>query len=112
MAWHEFLQVQRHNAIELLLAINQLARVLLGIVTATPAWADETLCAYSWRAERKGRIAGSVIRPLLDTLFFWQAADPTIVDEQGVPIRSHCNQAFERERRKQYLPPEYREDAK
>lgn len=79
--------------IELFLAIDQLANVIL------LGSADETLSARSWRADRDGLIFGRIFRPLIDAIFFWQ-------DTGGL---GHCQQAYEREKIKWYLPPEYRE---
>jgi hypothetical protein len=79
--------------VELFISLDQLVNVLL------LGSADETLSARAWRTEQKGRIFGRLFRPLIDLLFFWQ---PT----GGL---GHCQQAFQRERAKFYLPPEYRE---
>lgn len=79
--------------IQLFIAIDQLINVLfLGS-------ADETLSARAWRTEKNGRIFGTIFRPIIDLLFAWQ-------DTNGL---GHCQQAYEREKAKFYLPPEYRE---
>lgn len=79
--------------IELFLSIDQLLNVLcLG-------FADETLSARSWRAYRDNKVFGKIFKPLIDGLFFWQ-------NTNGL---GHCRQAYEREKVKFYLPPEYRD---
>lgn len=78
--------------IELFLAIDQLLNVLL------LGSADETLSARAYRAENNKLIFGKIFRPIIDLLFFWQ-------NTEG---KGHCRQAYEREKAKFYLPPEYR----
>lgn len=79
--------------IELFLSIDQLLNVLL------LGFADETLSARSYRADRDGLIFGRIFRPAIDALFFWQKTN-------GL---GHCRQAYERELLKFYLPAEYRD---
>ncbi|MDR3233032.1 MAG: hypothetical protein LBT46_05120 [Planctomycetaceae bacterium] len=66
---------------QILIAIDQLCNTLLG------GWADETLSARCHRTQ-------SVFKPLINTLFFWQA--------------DHCKQAWQWEIDRQDLPVEYR----
>lgn len=67
-------------------------------VSVTPfqggAWADETLSSRAYRMDQKGRPWGRLMRPLIDTLFFWQ--------------HQHCRQAYEKERSRLHIPPEMR----
>jgi hypothetical protein len=93
-------QTLKHNAVQLFLAVDQLANVLCTLFTS-PAWADETLSSRAWRAERKGRLMGRIWRPLIDLLFLWQRIDP--------PASGHCHQAYIRERDRVGLPPEMRD---
>ena len=64
------------------IAIDQLLNTLLG------GMADETLSARAHRT-------GSVLEPLIDALFFWQA--------------DHCADAYRSEKERKQLPPEYRD---
>ncbi len=71
-----------------LLALDQLANTLIG------GYADESLSARAWRL--RGRSPGwALARRAIDRLFFWQA--------------NHCQDAYDAERRKRQLPPEYRD---
>ncbi len=101
-------QIQRHNLMHLTISLDQLLRMLVALLTGTMGWSDETLSAYAHRAAEDGKLAAKAMRVVIDVLWSWQPTDPDIVDADGQPIRSHCHRAFERERQKQYLPPEYR----
>lgn len=96
------------NLREILVALDQLANVLLCTIGLQRAWSDETLSAHCWRAYRDGKPWGRIFMPPIDLLFSWQAVDPSIKDENGVPIKGHCQRAFGKERARDYLPPEYR----
>lgn len=71
-----------------LLALDQLANTLIG------GYADESLSARSWRLRERSP-AWARARRWIDRLFFWQA--------------DHCATAYESERLKRQLPPEYRD---
>ncbi len=101
-------QIQRHNLMHTAISIDQLLRMVVALLTGTMGWSDETLSAYAHRAAGYGKLAANAIRAIIDVLFALQSTDPSIVAADGQPIRSHCHRAFERERQKQYLPPEYR----
>lgn len=83
----------KHWLVQLFIAVDQLLNVLI-----TPgqrgAWADETLSSRAWRMEQKGKIAGRVLRPLIDKIMFLE--------------RDHCRRAFLAERARLQLPPEAR----
>lgn len=49
--------------------------------------------------------------PMIDWLFSWQKLDPVFKDEAGNPITGHCRRAYEKEKARDYLPPEYRNKA-
>lgn len=84
----------RHWLLQLLIAIDQLANVL--ITPGSPgAWADETLSSRAWRMERKGKAFGRLFRPLIDALF-------------RLGGREHCRKSYEGERLGRDLPPELR----
>lgn len=81
---------------QLFLVLDQALNVLL-----TPfhrgAWADETMSARAWRADKDGRWWGRLARPVIDWLFAWQRAEG-----------GHCHRSYERERERMHCPPEMR----
>lgn len=82
----------KQRALNLLIALDQLAYVLLTLGAGHP---DETLSAAAWRTEQAGKLGGRIFRPLIDLLF--------------LPIeRDHCRTAYESERLQRHLPKEYR----
>lgn len=83
----------RRRTLNVLIAIDQLLWVVLTLGDGSP---DETISAAAWRMEQQGKIAGRVLRPLIDLLF--------------LPIeRDHCRLSFESEVRGAQLPAAYRE---
>lgn len=70
------------NIKQIAIAIDQLLNALLG------GMADETLSARAHRT-------GSVLEPLIDALFFWQA--------------DHCFESYLSEKERKQLPSEYRD---
>lgn len=72
---------------EVLIAVDQLANAILG------GYADETISARSWRLRTKRPYCW--MRPVIDWLFQWQP--------------DHCKGAYESERLRSQLPPEYRD---
>jgi hypothetical protein len=82
--------------LQLFLVVDQALNVLLTPFHAG-AWADETMSARAWRADRDGRRWGRVTRPVIDWLFAWQRAEG-----------GHCRRAYERERERMHSPPETR----
>ena len=84
----------RQRILNILIAIDQLAWVLLTLGKGSP---DETISAAAWRMEQQGKLAGRVLRPLIDLLF--------------LPLeRDHCRLSFEAERDGKQLPPLYRKE--
>jgi len=78
-----------HWIVQVLIALDQLVNALTG------GWADETLSSRAWRTERKGRIGGIIMRPIIDLL--------------ASPFEdSHCHKSFNAERYGFQLPPEAR----
>lgn len=67
---------------QIAIAFDQLVNAVLG------GYADETLSARAHRT-------GSVLEPLIDALFFWQA--------------DHCFQSYLSEKERKQLPSEYRD---
>ena len=72
-----------------LIAIDQLLNVLIAL--GEP---DETLSSVAWRMERDGKPWGRIMRPVIDTLFWW---DP-----------QHCFTSYLAEKKRNHLPTEYR----
>ena len=82
----------RQRILNILIALDQLAYVLLTLGAGSP---DETLSAAAWRTEQAGKLGGRIFRPVIDLIF--------------MPIeRDHCRRAYEAERLGRQLPPEYR----
>lgn len=73
---------------QFLIALDQLFNTILC------GYADETLSARAWRAEKKGKILGKIFRPLIDLLFFFQ--------------EDHCYKSYLSEVQKRQFPREYR----
>ena len=89
----------RHWFIQLTIALNQLANVLI-TPFSSGAWADETMSSRAWRMWVQGKPFGRIFRPLIDGLFFWQRVPPE--------FHGHCHWTYERERQKYQQPPEMR----
>lgn len=82
----------KRRLLHLLIAIDQLAWVVLTLGNGSP---DETISAAAWRMEQQGKLAGRILRPAIDALFW--------------PLeRDHCRLAFESELRGAQLPEGYR----
>lgn len=82
----------KRRILHILIALDQLAWVLLTLGKGHP---DETISAAAWRMEQQGKLAGRILRPLIDALFR--------------PLeRDHCRKSFEAERRGTQLPATYR----
>jgi len=83
----------KQRILNLLIALDQLAWVIVTLGKGKP---DETISAALWRMEQEGKLAGRVLRPIIDALFR--------------PLeRDHCRKSFESERRGAHLPAAYRE---
>lgn len=82
----------KRRLLHLLIAIDQLAWVVLTLGNGSP---DETISAAAWRMEQQGKIAGRVLRPLVDLLF--------------LPIeKDHCRKAWLSEVHRSQLPSAYK----
>jgi len=77
--------------INILIGIDQLATTLIG------GWPDETISSYMFRLENQDKIAGRIMRPVIDFLFSWQGL-------QG----GHCYHSYLHETLRRDLPPELR----
>ncbi len=73
---------------QFLIAFDQLINTMIG------GYADETLSARAWRADRDGKILGKIFRPIIDCLFFF---DP-----------QHCFTSYLAEYERKQFPKEYR----
>lgn len=81
-----------HNLKQLLIALDQLANVLIGLVCGYQSWSDETLSAKAYRLElERGR---TWARKLIDRLFFFD--------------KDHCRTSYESEVLKRQMPPSMR----
>lgn len=82
----------KQRILNLLIALDQLAWVALTLGKGHP---DETISAAAWRMEQQGKIAGRILRPLIDLLFR--------------PIeKDHCYQAWLSEVQRSQLPSAYK----
>ena len=82
----------KQRILNLLIAIDQLAWVIITLGKGKP---DETISAAAWRMEQEGKLAGRILRPLINALFH--------------PLkRNHCRLAYESEVRGTHLPNYYR----
>ena len=83
----------KQRILNILIAIDQLLWVVFTLGKGHP---DETISAAAWRMEQEGKLAGRVLRPLIDALFR--------------PLeRDHCRKSFESEQRGAQLPAAYKE---
>lgn len=74
---------------QILIGIDQLFNTLTG------GYADETLSSRAWRLYARHKLSGRILKPLIDTLFFWQ--------------KDHCYNSFLSEVERRQLPREFRE---
>lgn len=81
-----------HNIKQLLIALDQLANVLIGLVCGYRSWADETLSAKAYRLELERDRTWA--RKLIDGLFFFD--------------KNHCRTSYESEVLKRQMPPSMR----
>jgi hypothetical protein len=102
------LALMLRNLVAVIVAVDCFCNVLFCMLTMQQAYAGETLSAHCWRADQAGKILARLVRPLIDGLFALESIDPTLVDEAGQPVRSHCRRSYLKTRRGDRLPPEYR----
>ncbi|MFN3983731.1 MAG: hypothetical protein ACK4SA_25460 [Caldilinea sp.] len=82
----------KQRLLNLLIALDQLLWVLLTLGKGRP---DETISAAAWRMEQQGKLAGKVLRPLVDLL--------------SRPIeKDHCYKAWLSEVQRSQLPSAYK----
>ncbi len=91
---------------EVFVACDQVINAFLG------GYADETISARSYRLGSKAKARDAwdqwrVVWAIADALFVWQ--DMLIQWQTGrAPEHGHCQRAYESERARLGLPPEYR----
>lgn len=90
------LHLLRDWGVQVFLALDQLANVLIPPIDGTIGYADETLSARCYRAHRDGKILGKLFMRPIDLLFFWQGP-------------GHCKNAYIKEFDRQNYPNEYRD---
>ena len=84
----------RHNWLQFLLAVDQLANTIIGMLffwCGYEAYADETISARSYRG--RSSFVWRVLMHLINALFC---------------NKNHCHEAFLSELNKQHLPDEYK----
>ena len=89
------LYLLRDWGVQVFIAFDQLANVLIPPLDGTIGYADETLSARAYRAHRDGKILGKLFMPPIDLLFFWQGP-------------GHCRNAYIKEFERKNYPDEYR----
>jgi hypothetical protein len=106
----EFVQAIR-NWRPAIVAVDCFCNVVVCTLTLQRAYPGETLSAHCWRSYNAGKPFGRLLKPAIDALFALEKPDSTLVDEQLRPIGSHCRRAFEKTKRGDHLPPEYRKES-
>lgn len=81
----------KRRLLNFLVALDQLAWVLLSLGRGMP---DETLSAAAWRMEGQGKLAGRILRPIIDTLLWWDV--------------DHCRRSWKSERDRAQIDVSYR----
>ena len=82
----------KQRLLNFFIALDQLLWVVLTLGKGSP---DETISAAAWRMESQGKLAGRILRPLIDAIFR--------------PLeRDHCRLSFESEVLGKQLPSVYR----
>jgi len=74
--------------VNIFIGVDQLITAILG------GWPDETISSYVYRLEKQKKLFGRIMRPTIDTIFFWQ--------------KNHCEQSMIAERLHLQTTPEFR----
>lgn len=82
----------KRRLLNILIALDQLLYVLVTFGHGSP---DETLSAASWRWESAGKWQGKILRPLIDSLLWFD--------------KDHCWSSYQSEIVKNHLPAEYKQ---
>lgn len=105
----EILRRVAHAAHELFIALDQLANTLM-FFGNLGTWADETLSARAWRQGNPGESWQWVaFRVVIDALFSWQDVYLRLRDGEW-PAHRHCRRAYETERARLGIHPQYRQE--
>ncbi len=98
-----------HTGHELFVALDQLANVVI-FAGNLGTWADETLSARAWRQGKPGESWQWVaFRVVIDALFSWQDVYLRLRDGEW-PAHRHCRRAYETERARLGIHPQYRQE--
>lgn len=81
----------KQRLLNLLVALDQLAWVILSLGRGMP---DESISAAAWRMESQGKLAGRILRPVIDTLLWFDV--------------DHCRRSWESERDRTQIDGSYR----
>lgn len=79
------------RTLNVLIGLDQFLWVLVTLGHGSP---DETISAAMWRMEQQGKLAGRLLRPVIDALFW-------------LLEREHCHKAWLAEVNRQQLPKGY-----
>lgn len=80
----------KKRILNILIGLDQLIWIL---VTLGGGYPDETISSASWRYEQKGYLWGKIMRPLIDTIFFWD--------------KEHCYNSYLSEVQRFHAPPRH-----
>lgn len=82
----------KQRILNLLIAFDQLLWV---VFTLGKGYPDETISAAAWRMEQQGKLAGRILRPIIDALFW--------------PLeKDHCYLSWLSEVQRSQLPSSYK----
>lgn len=79
--------------VQIMLAFDSLINALIPPLTGTLSYSGETLSARCYRAWRDKRRWGLILRPVINSIFFWQI--------------DHCHSAYLKTLARLNLPSEY-----
>jgi hypothetical protein len=85
----------------LLIALDQFLCAVFG------GWPDETVSSYVLRLEWNRKLAGLILRPVVDTLFSNVVRVPR-APWIALQFTGHCRRAYDAERLRAQMPPELR----
>lgn len=84
----------KQRLFNILIALDQLFGAL---VTLGAAYPDETPSSYAYRLDQDGKVFGRLFRPAIDFVFYCLLGDV-----------NHCQTAYESERKRYQVPPDFR----
>ena len=83
----------RTRMLNMLIAVDQLLWVWLSLGAGSP---DETISAAAYRMELQGKLAGRILRPLIDLLFSPFEAQHCFAAHQSEFIRNQLPEMYRR----------------